>query len=75
VDVDVRVAYRLIGVHDSDVDEAPPAPREAGHPWLGAGTSSVLLQSAAGIYRARLTLTTRSGRAARSCGSGCRPAC
>jgi hypothetical protein len=61
-DVDVMIAYRLVGLGDSEVDETPPSPREAGHPWLSARTSAVYLESAEDIYRGRMRFESWDAR-------------
>ncbi|GLZ01015.1 hypothetical protein [Actinoplanes sp. NBRC 103695] len=52
-ETDVIVAYRLVGLIGGEVDEDLPTPSQIGHPWLSAGTSSVLLQSAEDIGQAQ----------------------
>jgi len=61
VEVDVIVAYHLVGFYDSEVDETVPTPRET---WVGVGTSAVLFRSAEDIYMARIRFESWDGPAA-----------
>ena len=53
-EVEVYFRYRLLGLQDRAADESPPTPHQVGHPWISAGTSYVLLESAEDITMARL---------------------
>jgi hypothetical protein len=59
-EVDVIVAYHLVGFYDGEVDETVPTPRET---WVGVGTSAVLFRSAEDIYLARIRFESWDGPA------------